>query len=145
MSARSSIHNSYCVVCEQSLILIKLKMYKVVFFIIIISIASIEGTALSWGFLRHGQVMVFDQFFKDRDENFKLEERELKFSTLGVKFTAIHVIDLTGTEYGGSAKIIQGGIGFTYVVMKLIPYDSRILLLNIQIFGAHDSRYFQQK
>ena len=115
-------------------------MYKIIIFIILIyNLQSANSTTLSWGYIRDGQVLLFDQFFHDRDDLCKLEPREFFFSTLGARISAIHVTDLTGDE-GGSAEIVQGGIGFTYVKLKLIPND-HILLLNVEIFGAHDERF----
>lgn len=115
-------------------------MFKIIFSIIIL-IVAIDATAISWGYIRNGHVLLFDQFFYNRDNIHELKPREFFFSSRGIRITAIHVTDLTGLE-GGTAEILQGGIGYTYVKMKLIP-DLHKMLLNVEIFGAHDDRYTQ--
>lgn len=95
------------------------------------------ATAVSWGHIENQQILLFDQFFSDRGEF--LTPVDFFFSTRGITITAIHVTDLTGVE-GGTAIIEQGGVGYTFVKMKLIPDDFK-LLLNVEIFGCHDERF----
>lgn len=117
----------------------------IVVLILITNLSLISANAKSWGHIRHGQVLLFDQFFNRRateSEEF-LPQKEFFYSTRGVTITAIHVTDLTGTE-GGNAEIYQGGVGYTFVKIKLIP-DGRKLLLNVEIFGCHDDRFVLRK
>lgn len=114
-------------------------------FLSITLVTSINATAISWGYIKQGQVLVFDQFFKERSlahESY-LEPKDFFFSTRGITISAINVTDLTGDE-GGTAMIEQGGVGYTYVKLKLIPNGHR-LLLNIEIFGYQDDRYLFKK
>lgn len=106
-----------------------------------INVSFISANAISWGHIRNAQVLVFDQFFNNRaaESEESLKPTDFYYSTRGVIITAIHVIDLTGTE-GGSAIVYQGGVGYTFVKMKLIP-NGRKLLLNLEIFGCHDDRF----
>lgn len=108
-------------------------------------IFSLDATAISWGKLSQGQVLVFDQFFHEYSlpkEDF-LQPRDFFFSTRGITISAIHVTDLMGYE-GGTALVEQGGVGHTYVKIKLIP-NGRKLLLNVEIFGYQDDRYLLKK
>lgn len=114
----------------------KLTLFIVIF---ILNIQQENATSMSWGNIRNGHVLLFDQFFHDRNMDEMLQAREFSFSTRGIRITAIHVTDLTGDE-GGKVAVIFGGVGFSYVKLKLIPND-HFLLLNIEIFGAHDDRF----
>lgn len=110
-------------------------MNKLVFFITLL-IGSTQPRSVSWGQIRNGHILLFDQFFHARDDVNAVEPREFVFSSRGFLISGIQVIDLTGID-GGSAKIIQGGVDHTYVKMLLIPKDHHQLLLNIEIFGVH--------
>lgn len=113
--------------------------------ILITNLSLISANAKSWGHIRNGQVLIFDQFFNSRakkNEEF-LSSKDFFYSTRGVTITAIHVTDLTGTE-GGDAIVYQGGVGYTFVKMKLIP-EGKKLLLNVEIFGCHDDRFLLKK
>lgn len=112
-------------------------MYKIIFLAVLL-IKSSNATAISWGQIRNSHVLLFDQFFYDRDDLNELDPREFVYSTRGTLISGIQVVDLTGNE-GGTAKILQGGVHHTYVKMKLIPNCHR-LLLNVEIFGRHDDR-----
>jgi len=112
-------------------------MYKIVLFVVLL-IKSSDSTSVSWGQIQNNHVLLFDQFFHDRDDVNELEPREFVYSTRGTLISGIQVVDLTGIE-GGTAKILQGGIHHTYVRMKLVPNSHR-LLLNIEIFGVHDDK-----
>lgn len=108
-------------------------------------VTSINATAISWGNIRQGQVLIFDQFFNDRASSGEhyLTPKDFFFSTRGITISAIHVTDLMGDE-GGSAIVEQGGVGHTYVKVKLIP-NGRKLLLNVEIFGYQDERYLLRR
>lgn len=113
--------------------------------ILLVLVTSINATAISWGNIRQGQLLLFDQFFNERtslNEDF-LEPKDFFFSTRGITISAIHVTDLMGDE-GGTAIIEQGGVGHTYVKLKLIPNGHK-LLLNVEIFGYQDDRYLLKK
>jgi hypothetical protein len=113
--------------------------------ILLVLVTSINATAVSWGNIRQGQVLVFDQFFNERSspkENY-LEPKDFFFSTRGITISAIHVTDLKG-DLGGTAMIERGGVGHTYVKLKLIPNGHK-LLLNVEIFGYQDDRYLRNR
>ena len=117
----------------------------IVVLILVVNLSLISANAKSWGHIRHGQVLLFDQFFNSRatESEELLPQKDFFYSTRGVTITAIHVTDLTGTE-GGNAIVYQGGVGYTFVKMKLIP-EGRKLLLNVEIFGCHDERFVLRK
>lgn len=116
-------------------------MLKIVILITLsVSIGLTHCKSVSWGNLRNNNLMLFDQFFFGRgDVRTEIESKVFFFSTKGIIISAIHVNDLTDDE-GGDAIVLQGGVGFTYVRMKLYPRRNR-LLLNVQIFGEHDRIY----
>jgi hypothetical protein len=109
------------------------------FIVFVALITKIGGNAISWGHIQNGQVLLFDQFFYDRDNNNQLEPRDIFFASRSITITAIHITDLTGIE-GGSAEIISGGINYTFVKLKLIPERRHKLLLNVEIFGVHKNK-----
>lgn len=105
-------------------------MYKIVILVLLI-LGSADSLVSSWGQIRNGHFLLFDQLFLDRAAS---KPEEFYYSTKGMVITGIQVLDLTGTQ-GGSASVIEGGAHHTYVKMQLLPND-QVLLLNIQIFGV---------
>ncbi|KAL7038602.1 hypothetical protein ACKWTF_009623 [Chironomus riparius] len=116
----------------------KYRMYKIIILLAVLLIKSSNAAAISWVQIRNDHVLLFDQFFHDRDDVNELEPRTFVYSTRGTLISGIQVVDLTGNE-GGTVEIQQGGVHHTFVKMKLIPNRHR-LLLNVEIFGVHDDR-----
>lgn len=94
---------------------------------------------MSWGNLQPRNLLLFDQFFHQKqkpDENSEKITNDLEFTSKPSSLiTAIHVTDLTWHQDGGHVRIIQGGIGFTFVKLQLISESNMQILLNIEIFG----------
>lgn len=91
---------------------------------------------MSWGSLRPRNLLLFDQFFHEKQANGSIY-RSFEFASKhGSLITAIHVTDLTPSEDGGYVLIISGGIGFTFVKLLLISENNKQLLLNVEIFGS---------
>lgn len=117
-------------------------MYKLIVLPLIsinIIFVSVNCKSLSWGSIRNENLLLFDQFFYNRDNVNELKPKIFFYTSNGITISAVHVNDLTGNA-GGDASILQGGVGYTFIRMKLYPND-HLLLLNVQIFGAYDKIY----
>lgn len=103
--------------------------------IILLFASRFETATVSWGYIRWGNLLLFDQFFH---QNAVAGEaiKDLNFSAKRSTITAIHVTDLTGAQNGGTVRIIHGGIGYNYVKLKLTSEINQALLLNVEIFGS---------
>lgn len=79
---------------------------------------------------------MFDQLFLQKAAEFGETVENFEFSSKrGIPITAIHVTDLTLQQDGGRVKILQGGIGYNFVKLRLISEHESQLILNIEIFG----------
>jgi hypothetical protein len=140
MNETFSISRLEKLVLESLTASIEKKMLKAVLFIFLSISIECGCKSLSWGNIRNNNLLLFDQIFFDRgDLGSELQPKLFFFSSKGIIISSIHVNDLTDNE-GGDALVLQGGVGFTYVRMKLYPRQNR-LLLNVQIFGEHDRVY----
>lgn len=101
-------------------------------------IASVKSLTMSWGNLQPRNLIMFDQFFHEKQEvDMKICKIFVFTSQHGELITAIHVTDLTNLQNGGRVKINCGGIGYTFVRLQLTSECSKQILLNIEIFGAN--------
>ena len=100
---------------------------------------------MSWGNLQERNLVMFDQLFVEKQsqaDEFGVIYKDLEFtSKYNELITAIHVTDLTWLEDGGHVRIIKGGIGNTFVMLRLISEHRKQLLLNIEIFGRWEKSY----
>ena len=100
---------------------------------------------MSWGNLQERNLVMFDQLFIEKQsqaDEFEVIYKDLEFTSKHNELiTAIHVTDLTWLEDGGNVKLISGGIGFTFVKLRLISEHRKQLLLNIEIFGRWEKNY----
>ena len=104
---------------------------------ILSTIKSQECKTMSWGNLQPRNLLLFDQFFHQKQDISEIICKPFEFSSKhGSLITAIHVIDLTPEQDGGSVKIVYGGIGFTFVKLMLISDCCKQIVLNIEIFGS---------
>lgn len=101
------------------------------------AIALSESRTMSWGSIRQGNLLLFDQLFHERRQVGDVISKQFDYSSQhGSLITAIHVTDLTYQQDGGWVRIAQGGIGFTFVKLQLTSELDRQLLLNIELFGS---------
>lgn len=117
-------------------------MKFVVEFLLVLSAIVPFGACktMSWGNLQPRNLLLFDQFFHQRqqpEENSENITNDLEFSSKHSSLiTAISATDLTWHQDGGHVRIIKGGIGFTFVKLQLISEPNKQILLNIEIFGT---------
>jgi hypothetical protein len=104
--------------------------------LVVFAVVSSECRTMSWGNLRDRNLQMFDQLIHEKPSDIGELQKTLDFvSKHSELITAIHVTDLTWFEDGGRVRIINGGIGYTFVRLQLTSESQKQILLNIEIFG----------